>query len=206
MIVHRTSPIEPSLNDLDALCQYYLSLLYHEVQRENKPSRTKISESYGEILYAGVDKLLANLPLSNEDIFIDFGSGLGKIVIQVFLKSSIKAAYGIEILPALHEQAEKIAEKLHHDLPEFYAKNRKLEFISGSFLELPFMEATVALINSTCFTQALLNDLGKRIDSSPSIHTVISTRPIRTLERLPFKKSISVECSWDSALFYIYTY
>lgn len=204
--MHRTSPlIEPSLNDLDTLCQYYLSLLYHEVQRENKPSREKISESYGEILYAGVDKLLATLPLSSEDIFIDFGSGLGKIVIQFFLKSPVKAAYGIEILPALHKQAEKIAQKLQNDLPEFYAENRKLEFISGSFLELPFMKATVALINSTCFTQALLNNLGKRIESSSTIHTVISTRPIRTLESLPFKKAISVECSWDSALFYIYS-
>jgi hypothetical protein len=192
-----------NINDIDALCQNYLAILYHDVQR-NRASVENICESYGEILYPGVDKLLSAIKLSVQDIFVDYGSGLGKMVIQVFLKSLVKEAYGIEIVPELHQHALHAAQRLKQELPEFYEENRKLTFLVGNFLEIPLTKVTVALINSTCFTQQLLNDLGKQIEHTPSIHTVLSMRPIHTLERLPFKKTVRIECSWDTALCYIY--
>ena len=129
---------------------------------------------------------------------------MGKIVIQFFLKSMIKAAYGIELIPELHQQAQSAAKKLQRDLPDFFTGDRKVTFLPGSFLEIPFSTATVALVNSACFTQSLINELGKKLENTPSIHTVLSLRPIHTLLRLDFKKVIRIECSWDSALCYIY--
>ena len=188
---------------MDTLCQNYLTILYHDVQRE-MVSVKNICESYGEILYPSVDKLLSAIELSDRDVFVDYGSGLGKIVIQIFLKSLVKEAYGIEILPELHLHALNASQRLQHDLPEFYKNERKLTFLLGNFLEIPLSKATVALVNSTCFTQQLLSDLGKIIEHTRNIHTVLSLRPIHTLQRLVFKKSIRIECSWDTTLCYIY--
>lgn len=195
-----------SIHDTDTLCQYYITILYDGVQRSKADNlaNNPIYETYGEVLYPSVDKLLRAITLTEKDIFIDLGSGMGKIVIQFFLKSMVKAAYGIELKPDLHQLALNAAARLQCDLPEFYIGGRQLTFLSGSFLETPFTTATVALINPACFPQSLLNKLGTILEDTPSIHTVLSLRPISTLRRLVFMKVIRIECSWDSALCYVY--
>ncbi|KTD35856.1 hypothetical protein Lnau_0840 [Legionella nautarum] len=204
-MIFRAFSTEPSINDTDTLCQHYLTILYHEVQQKNPIITGNLCETYGEILYPSVNKLLSAIQLSDADVFVDYGSGVGKMLIQVFLKTVVKEAYGIEIVPELHQQALNAAQRLQQELPDFYQNNRKLTFWLGNFLEIPIPSATVAIIVSTCFSQPLLNALGKIIEATPSIHTVLSLRPVSTLQRLPFKKAIAVECSWDSALCYIYS-
>jgi len=201
MILDR-SPLKLSIHDIDTLCQHYLAVLYHGVHMKNATNH--VWETYGEILYPSIDRLLSEIVLTKEDVFVDYGSGLGKIVLQVFIKSIVKAAYGIEISSELHQYATKAATQLHHDLPDFFENERKLVFLQGSFLEVSILAPTVALVNSACFTQNLLAALGKVIEATPSIHTVLSLRPIHTLQRLTFSKSIRIECSWDTALCYVY--
>jgi hypothetical protein len=194
-----------SINDIDTLCQHYLAILYHESQRKSHSAKEDICETYGEILYSGVDKLLSIIQPSEQDVFVDYGSGFGKVVLQVFLKTPVRRACGIESVSDLHQQALKAAQKIHEDLPGFYQNGRSLEFLQGNFLELPVPSVTIAFVNATCFTQSLLNDLGLILDLTPSIHTVLSMRPISVLERLPFKRTIRIECSWDTALCYVYS-
>ncbi len=208
MFLNQSSLPELSINDIDTLCQHYLNILYSEVEKKrvtSASSKKNIVETYGEILYQSVNKLISAIQLTENDIFVDLGSGMGKIVIQFFLKSMIKAAYGIELLPHLHQNAVEAAKTLQHDLPCFYNGTRQLIFLLGSFLDTPFKTATIVLITSTCFTQSLLNELGIIIENTPSIHTVLCLHPIRTLQRLVFKKVIRIECSWDTALCYIYS-
>lgn len=192
--------------DTNFLCEQYLNLVYQKnpVQAIKRHVKNTISETYGEILYSSISKLLALIPIKASDSFIDFGSGMGKAALHVFLTTDIKEVYGIEIITDLHERASEALAKIQQDLPEFFAGNRQLNFIKGSFLEILFPTVTIALVNSTCFTQALLNDLGNIIDTTPTIHTVFSLRPINSLKRLVFKKAIRIECSWDSALCYLY--
>jgi hypothetical protein len=205
----RVNPIAPpafSINDIDALCQQYLTILYSNQRQKSTKSvpKSQISATYGEILYQSVNQLITSLSLTEQDVFVDLGSGKGQIVVQVFLKSLVKAAYGIEFLPDLHATALAIGERIQHDLPDFFHGPRNLGFLLGSFLDTSFATATVVLINSTCFPQILLNQLGLIIEKTPSIHTVLSLRPIHTLQRLVFLKALRIECSWDSALCYFY--
>ena len=113
--------MQNSVIDKELLCQQYLHLLYQDKKghREQSTSQRVISESYGEILYPGVNKLLSLLALTNEDYFVDVGSGLGKLAMQVFLNSAVKKVYGIELIPELHQQALLALQRLKHDLPEF---------------------------------------------------------------------------------------
>jgi len=196
-----------SITEVDTLCQHYLSLLYSD--ESSKPgtvtlSQELFSETYGEILYPSINKLISSISLTEQDVFVDLGSGKGQVVIQLFLNSLVKEAYGIELILKLHDSALAAAKRLQSELPDCFHGSRKIKFLSGSFLDIPFTTATVVFINSTCFTQSLVNELGQIIENTPSIHTVLSLRAIGTLKRLIFKKAIRIECSWDSALCYIY--
>lgn len=185
------------------LSEQYLNLVYQQAVKNDLQKNT-LSETQGEILYPSVDKLLSQIKLTEQDVFVDFGSGLGKIVAQVFLNTDVKEAIGIEILPELHQVASAVAERIYSDLPDFYAGERKLNFKLGSFLEISITTATVALVSAICYPPAVLYALGTIINNTPSIHTVLTLRPIASLERLVFKKTIHIQCSWDSALCYVY--
>jgi len=199
------SSLPVSITDVDILCQHYLTILYSdELPKQSSAPQVAITETYGEILYPSVNKLISLILLTTQDVFVDLGSGKGQVVIQVFLNSVVKEVYGIELLPKLHTRAITACERLQSELPDFFHGSRKISFLSGSFLDIPFTTATVVFINSTCFTQSLLNELGQRIENTPSIHTVLSLRPLNTLKRFIFKKAIRIECSWDSALCYFY--
>lgn len=191
--------------DNNQLCQHYLDILYEgAVGHCEREKNNNMAETYGEILYPSVDKLLSKIQLSNEDVFVDLGSGLGKLALQVFLKSHVKEVCGIEIVPELHVQALKAALRVQSELPGFYQGDRKLTFLCDDFLEISLATATVVLICSPCFSQDIVYSLGEKINNTPSIRTVLALRPMPTLRHLSFKKTIRLECSWDTALCYVY--
>jgi len=191
------------IDNTDALCQHYLNIIYSSTNRHHAIGNP-IHETQGEILYSGVDKLLSVMQLTSEDVFVDLGSGAGKIVTQVFLKSIVKQACGIEIVPALHQQALAVAQRIQEDFPASHVAGRRLTFLSNNFLEEPLTMATVVLVNAVCFDQTVLHALGEIIEVTPNIRLVLSMRPIATLHRLRFKKTVRVECSWDAGLCYVY--
>lgn len=204
MTVEQREASKSIIHDIDLLCQHYLTLLYQDTHRKTDSAKDNVCETYGEILYPGIDKLLTLIKPDCHDVFVDYGSGLGKVVLQVYLKSQVKAIYGIECLPDLHQHALNAAQKLKKDLQGYEQKERRLDFILGDFLKIPVNDVTIAFVNSTCFTQSLLNALGKKLDNMPQLHTLLSTRPIGVLKRLRFTKAFRIECSWDSALCYVY--
>ena len=207
MTLNRFETFEFSQAERHALCQHYLDIVYkdshgHTMRRYD--TTVDVSETYGEILYPSVIRLLSELNLTEQDVFYDLGSGLGKVVAQVFLLSLVKEAHGIEILTSLHEQAVQTAARIQCDLPEFFSGDRKLQFTLGSFLQVPLTTATVVLLASPCFSPVILHPLEKIIADAPNIDTVLSLQPIHRLHRLKLEKTILLECSWDSALCYIY--
>ena len=196
-----------NMRDIHTLCQHYLQIIYHDIgalSHENPNKINPATETQGEILYPSITKLLSVITLTADDVFIDLGSGTGKITAQVFLMSPVKEAWGIEIVPELHQYAVRASERIQREFLGFFMHGRKLNLLQGSFFDIPFRTATVALINATCFSQMILHRLSKIINETPSIHTVFSLRPLTALTRLVFKKTIRIECSWDSALCYVY--
>lgn len=193
---------------LDHLCQRYLNHLYQALTPYSFAASYKkkdLAATQGEILHHSLDKLLSELSLEERDVFFDLGAGTGRVTAQVFLKTGVQAACGIEFIPELHEHSLRIAQQMERDLPEFYGKGRKLNFFLGNFLEIPFTQATVVLMNSVCFSQQTLAQVAPLIDANPNIHTALSLRPLPGLKRLPFVKAIATECSWDTALCYLYS-
>ncbi|MBI5447126.1 MAG: hypothetical protein HY939_00165 [Gammaproteobacteria bacterium] len=200
---------QPILHSPSRLCQYYLETVYQRIAAPcPAPSTNKglISETYGEVLYHSLCQLIHNYTFNENDILFDLGSGTGRIALPFFLLTSLRQVCGIEILPAPHHIASQAANIIQQELPGFYKNQRRLSFLLGSFLDIPIDHATVLFISATCFDPSLMYSLSKLINCLERVHTVFTLRPLPNLKRLVFKKVISLECSWDSALCYVYGY
>lgn len=198
---------------IDELYQGYLAKVYQDVESYGSyhPDehqafiQSGVSFTYGEMLYPSVKKILTKLKLSNKDIFLDLGSGLGKFALQVFMQSAVGKVIGIEALPKLSEQAQKVVIGVQEEFPFFWEDNRELTIITGNFLTQSWQNANVVYMCSTCFRPELLNAIGERVNQIQSVQHVLTLRPLPTLERLKLKEVFTVECSWDSALCYHYS-
>lgn len=193
--------VKSMINNKKWLCHRYLTQVYDEIlarQVYTPPAQ------YGEILFKGGDTLISQLNPTEEDVFIDFGSGRGKFVHQMYLQTEVKAAYGIELIEPLHHQATCALHKIQNELPDFFSSARTLSFFNGDFLQHSFLDATIGLINSICFTPQLLEALGILLNEVPTLRTIASMRPLSVLNQFSFRKCFRLECSWDSTLCYVY--
>ena len=174
--------------------------LFHEIKINHTAG--SIDRTYGEILFSGVEKILKKITITDHDIFLDLGSGLGKVVLQVFMQTQVCKSIGIEINPQLHNSALKIIEKFQTK----YAANstRELHLICADFLETEILAATVILIGSPCYSAKLLAKIEKKIINLEHLHTIVSLKPLLNLQNFSFKQVFKVEGSWDDALCYIY--
>ncbi len=200
-----------SKKNSDQLYQGYLEEVYqhtHGYQAYTSQEKTDFEQSqvcitYGELLYPSVQKILNYLSLTEEDIFLDLGGGLGKCALQVFMQSNVKKVIAIEASTVLYNQAYIAKSKLKGDFPFFWEEHRELQLYCANFLQSDWQGATVVYSCSTCFTQELLVSIGNKINEYPHIQQVVSLRPLPTIG-LPLYKIFGVECSWDSTLCYYY--
>lgn len=162
------------------------------------------NEIYGELYYYSVVKLLSNLTINPCDHFLDIGSGLGKLVFQVFLTTPAKAVTGIEINAARHEIAQNLKDTILHFQDNPFTALRSLNIIQGDFLKQDWTNVTIVYVCSTVFSYALLEAMGQKINNMQTVHTVVSLRKLADLLNFRLKKKIFLQGTWDKTVCYIY--
>ncbi|KAG2429920.1 hypothetical protein HXX76_010700 [Chlamydomonas incerta] len=70
------------------------------------------SATYGEITGDGVRQFLAHVPLQPDDVLVDLGSGLGRLVLQMAASARLRRCVGLELSACRHEQAGWAAARL----------------------------------------------------------------------------------------------
>jgi precorrin-6B methylase 2 len=194
------------------ILQGFLAQLYQEATGYLRYSPEEVKNyfnqavclTYGEVEYLSLIAFAQKIHLGPNDVFLDLGSGLGKICASILLGTPCKEAIGIEAALGLHEQAIKVLPKLNVFLePE----DKKITLCQGNFLSPQFLphiqRATVVFINSTAFTCELLDKIGLMLNHCPFIRAIFSFKPFANLN-LPFSQSISIEASWDTVLGRLY--
>ena len=199
--------------EISVAYQTYLDMLYEDIsgfEEENEQdhkltAQRKEQTTYGELLYAGFKKLTKYLTLSEEDVFYDFGSGVGKLVYQFFMHTPVKAAIGLEACRPRHLEALGVLRRFKKEIPDFFNEGRKCQFLNNDFLKTAIKDATVIYVCSTCFSERLIRQIATKINKeAKKIRYVISLDPMENL-RIPFFKEIKVKCCWDKAMeCYIY--
>lgn len=195
------------------IIQDFISKLYQDLNGYLKYSKEQRSEylnqnvclTYGEVYYLSLMKFVEEIKLQAEDVFLDLGSGLGKICTSILLGTSCKQVIGIEASTSLHQQAIKILPKLDSFLGP---NHKKIKLLEGNFLAAEMLpeikKATVVFINSTAFTYDLLDKISDMLNQCSNIRAVLSFKPFAHLA-LPFDKTITIEASWDTILSRLYT-
>jgi SAM-dependent methyltransferase len=167
-------------------------------------------EIYGELYYYSAVKLLQELNIRRDDHFLDIGSGLGKLVYQVFYTTPVRTVTGIEINKNRHEIATGFKERILTQINPCLKKNknnileRNLHFIHGDMLVTDFQDVTIAYVCATVFSYDLLTRVGQKINSMPSVKTVVSLRKLPDLLRFTLRKKMFLQGSWDTTVCYIY--
>jgi H3 lysine-79-specific histone-lysine N-methyltransferase len=162
-----------------------------------KDNQSLISYTYGEISSKSIRNLLDELKITKNDVFVDLGSGIGKVSLQVYLATEAKAVYGIEISSIRHNDGTSIINIVKELQPELFDSNRQLIFLNDDFLNFSFDIATVLFMCSTCFNKELMEHLTEKINNATNIKTVVSLKALHGLERLCNSRLTKVDCSWS---------
>ena len=153
---------------------------------------SNVNAIYGEILESGISTILSKLILTPDDLFLDLGSGTGRVVLQVYLEKGVSSC-GIEFI----EKRHKIAEK---SLVDLQAKvNQPLVlFIQGDFFTMDWSEATIIFMCNTCFTVEMKEKINKKILTCKKLRYVIVSRGFDIKpDWLSVQEKFMVPCTWS---------
>ena len=187
------------------LIQHYFESLYSVFSSEiNQTLCYQNNEIYGELYYYSIVKLLKYIPIRATDHFLDIGSGLGKLVFQIFLTTPAVNVTGIEINSARMLIAQKIKYNMQNHLPELFKSYKAIHLIESDFLTYQFESVTIVYVCSTVFSSYLLTAISEKINRMASVHTVISMRKLSFLSNFFLRKKIFLHGTWDMTACYIY--
>lgn len=129
---------------------------------------------------------LAEVPVTPDDVFIDLGAGLGKVVLLAGLLTGAHAR-GIELQVPLVERARAAAERLALDVELIAADAREADIADGTvfFLYAPF-------------SGPVLRAVLKRLRSLASERTIVVCTLGLDLERIEWLARRNVDAFWLS--------
>lgn len=180
-------------------------LVYQDLPLYSPAAEERTNEVYGELYPESLLACLQWMQLRETDTFIDFGSGFGKIALEVFSLGIASEVIGLELSQARHEIAQIAHQRLLQLAPMLF-EDRTLAFFQADFLQWPLykIKSAVLYICATAFSIKLLQALSQAINQCPNIRMLCTLRPLPGLKHLKYQHRIRVEASWDSAFAYFY--
>ena len=181
------------------LTQLYTNITGFGISEEERGTikRWGGAPTYGEILPKSVSILLADLKLTEEDVFYDLGSGVGKVAVQVYLKSGLKKSVGVELSSTRHAHAMNVYGKLK-DAGKLKA-NRDLVFRQENILHTDISDATVLFLCSTCYSDELMAELAIKIQQLKPGARVLTLKPFKSPTALKLVKAYQLPMTWAEA-------
>jgi hypothetical protein len=137
-------------------------------------------------------------PVVGDIVFVDLGSGVGKLVMQAYLElPRISRSIGIELSPMRHQSAvaawdqlESLAKEMRNNIIDHIDDNKAttaagnvipdatVELVEGDFLQADLSNATHLFVSSLCFSEEMMYQLGTKLEQEKpaNLHCVASLR------------------------------
>lgn len=152
---------------------------------------SNVIATYGEILQSGISLILSKIILTPDDLFLDLGSGTGRVVLQVYLEKGVSSC-GIEFIEKRHKIAEQslldLQSKVNHPL---------ILFIQGDFFTMDWSQATIIFMCNTCFSPEMTEKIKKKMLTCKKLRYVIVLREFYTKpDWLTVQDNFMVPCTW----------
>ena len=143
---------------------------------------------YGEILPSSIDKIFNHLNLRNKN-FLDIGSGLGKIVIQLAYHYPINISCGVEVCRKRHIVADNIKKKLDTQT------QNKIFFVNKDIENFDIKNYNLILFSNICFSDDQNTRIGKILYSNSCI--LICLKRIDILDKYLRYYITNIETTWS---------
>jgi precorrin-6B methylase 2 len=152
-----------------------------------------VDATYGEITEHGVSMILSKIDIRPDDVFLDLGSGTGRVVLQVFLEKNIESL-GIEFIKKRYMMAEESLLKLKEKID-----NPKVHFVNGDFFTVNWSDATIIIMCNTCFTEDVMDKIITRLPTCKKLRYVIMLKQLeKKPDYLDVFESFNVPVTWTS--------
>ncbi len=155
--------------------------------------KSKGSPVYGEIKHAALAKLLDYLSLKEKDVFYDFGSGVGKVVIQAALSTPVKKAIGVELSKTRHLEAQTALARAAAFDPSL--KN-KVILRNEDIMKVDISDATVIYSCSTAFSVKFMKELCQRLAQFRHHFRLVSLQELPEEKDFELLDTLKLDMSW----------
>lgn len=179
----------------------YLQMLYENKGGYTIPSEDAdtIMESggnpqYGEIPYDSAAHILDDIHLTRQDVFYDLGSGVGKLVLQVYLTTPVKRSVGVELSKTRFDIAEDCHKQAIQD--DHITVGRDLVFLNQNLNAIPLSDATVCFISGITFPSPLIKSIMDKLSALEHGVKVISVLPLPEHKQFTLIKTYNLPMSW----------
>jgi len=121
---------------------------------------------YGELSWPAMYKLVGLVEPKAGDVFVDMGSGLGKMVLSTAMTRPFKECRGVEILPELHEKASVALAKLKGSLGDnAFSQLPTVQLIMSDMFAVDVSDADVVYCFATCLSREVLQGLTWKLEA-----------------------------------------
>lgn len=137
-------------------------------------------EVYGETSFELVCQMIDEINITQDDVFIDLGSGVGQVVLQVAALTKAKVCIGIEKADVPSRYAENMDQKFRIWMKWFGKRYGEYQLLKGDFLcdehREKIMSSSVVFVNNFAFGPNVDHQLKERFAELKDGAKIVSSK------------------------------
>ncbi|KAM9386370.1 histone-lysine N-methyltransferase, H3 lysine-79 specific isoform 1-T1 [Pholidichthys leucotaenia] len=183
-----TQPMKLNKRPSNGLLRHILQQVYnHSVTDPEKLNNYEpfSPEVYGETSFDLVAQIIDEMEMMEEDTFVDLGSGVGQVVLQVAAATNCKHYYGVEKAEIPATYAETMDKEFKKWMKWYGKKHGEYTLERGDFLSEEWKErianTSIIFVNNFAFGPEVDHQLKERFANMKEGGKIVSSKPFAPL-------------------------
>uniref|UniRef100_A0A3Q2SQ10 Histone-lysine N-methyltransferase, H3 lysine-79 specific n=1 Tax=Fundulus heteroclitus TaxID=8078 RepID=A0A3Q2SQ10_FUNHE len=183
-----TQPMKLNKRPSNGLLRHILQQVYnHSVTDPEKLNNYEpfSPEVYGETSFDLVAQIIDEMEMMEEDTFVDLGSGVGQVVLQVAAATNCKHYYGVEKADIPATYAETMDKEFKKWMRWYGKKHGEYTLERGDFLSEEWKErianTSIIFVNNFAFGPEVDHQLKERFANMKEGGKIVSSKPFAPL-------------------------
>ncbi|XP_070602810.1 histone-lysine N-methyltransferase, H3 lysine-79 specific isoform X2 [Erythrolamprus reginae] len=183
-----TQPMKLNTRPSNGLLRHILQQVYnHSVTDPEKLNNYEpfSPEVYGETSFDLVAQMIDEIKMTEDDLFVDLGSGVGQVVLQVAAATNCKHHYGVEKADIPAKYAETMDKEFRKWMKWYGKKHADYTLERGDFLSEEWRDrianTSVIFVNNFAFGPEVDHQLKERFANMKEGGQIVSSKPFAPL-------------------------
>ncbi|XP_013788314.1 uncharacterized protein LOC106472231 [Limulus polyphemus] len=150
---------------------------------------------YGETSYEFVAQMIKEIEVTEDDVFLDLGSGVGQVTLQIAASTPCKLSLGIEKAESPNLYAEEMIKNFKAWMQWYGKTSGEFKLIKGDFLTQEHKEtiisSTIVFVNNFAFGPAVDHMLKERFAEMKDGACIVSSKPFCSLNFRTTNRNLS---------------